>query len=250
MPMSEMLGVQPIYDVKGKDGFGDNWILFLFFLLAWGGGGLGGLFGGRGQVAEAQMISNDFMYSNLNNAIGQGFNQVINQGFQTQKDMYGGFAQLANQSCNQTFELANVINAVGKDLASCCCETNRNIDNVRYDMALQFANLQAQNASCCCETNRNIDSIRYENAKNTCDIITAGNLNTRDLIANQTANTQAILDKLTAQEVQGLRDKLTAYEIQLSNQAQTANIVSLVRPYPVPAYPVCPPMPPFPPVAQ
>lgn len=26
---------------------------------------------------------------------------------------------------------------------------------------------------CCCETNRNIDAVRYENARNTCDIVNA-----------------------------------------------------------------------------
>lgn len=227
MGMMETMGVTPVYEVNGgheksSGGFGDNWVLFLFFLLAWGGfGNGGGLFGGRGaEGAGAQMISNDFMYSNLNNALNQGFAGISAQNQGIGKDMLTGFSTLGYQNQQQTFDISNVIAQVGRDLASCCCETNRNID-----------------------------ALRYEGAKNTCDIISAGNLNTRDLIANQTANTQAILDRLTNQEVQALRDKLTSYEIQLSNQAQTASIVSQVRPYPVPSYPVCPPFPPFPPVA-
>lgn len=37
--------------------------------------------------------------------------------------------------------------------------------------AVNDARFAAQ--QCCCETNRNIDSVRYDNQKNTCDIINA-----------------------------------------------------------------------------
>ena len=76
-----------------------------------------------------------------------------------------------------------------------------------------------------------------------CEVIQAGNLNTRDIIASQTASTQAILDKLTCQEMQSLRDQLLASQMALSNAAQTQTIVSTVRPYPVPTFPVPAPFP-------
>lgn len=90
---------------------------------------------------------------------------------------------------------------------------------------------------CCCETNRNIDSVRYENAKNTCDIIT-----------NATANTQKILDTLCADRIQALRDcvaekdqQLQTAQFALSQQAQTANIINNLQPVPKPAYLTCSP---------
>lgn len=80
---------------------------------------------------------------------------------------------------------------------------------------------------CCCETNRNIDAVRYEAAKNTCDIITAGN-----------CNTQKILDYLTQNKIDSLRTELQSAQLQLGNLAQTNTILSALQPIPKPAYPV------------
>lgn len=51
-------------------------------------------------------------------------------------------------------------------------------------------------------------------------------------------NTRALI---TDNTIQGLRDQNTAYQLQLSNQAQTANIISQLRPTPIPAYLTCSP---------
>ena len=93
----------------------------------------------------------------------------------------------------------------------------------------------AQN--CCCETNRNIDAGRYEAAKNTCDIVRA--------IEKDGEATRALINSNT---VQALRDKIVEKDqmlqtanFQLSQQAQTANIISEVRPCAKPAYITCSP---------
>lgn len=90
---------------------------------------------------------------------------------------------------------------------------------------------------CCCETNRNIDAVRYENAQNTCAII-----------QNATANTQKILDTMCANTIQDLRDKVTAKDqelqtanFQLSQQAQNATLINALRPTPIPSYLTCSP---------
>lgn len=91
-------------------------------------------------------------------------------------------------------------------------------------------------AECCCGINRNIDAVRYENAKNTCNIITNANMNTRDLIEAGNANTQRIIDMMTQNVIQDLRDKNTALTLQVSQQAQTSSIVDALKPCPRPAY--------------
>ena len=97
-------------------------------------------------------------------------------------------------------------------------------------LSAQLAKVGFQNQQCCCETNRNIDAVRFENAKNTCDITTA--------IHNEGEQTRALI---TANVMQELRDQNTAYQLQLSNQAQTANLISQLRPFPTPAYITCSP---------
>ena len=88
-----------------------------------------------------------------------------------------------------------------------------------------------------CTTQRAIDSVKYENAKNTCDIIRAGQDNTR-----------AILDFLTTDKISTLTAENQALKFQASQTAQNAFITAnqdaqtaeLIRrlstPCPVPAY--------------
>jgi hypothetical protein len=94
---------------------------------------------------------------------------------------------------------------------------------------------------CCCTTNRNIDSVKYEMAKGFGDVITANNLNTRDILESQNAGVQKILDYLCANEKQVLRDRIQTLETSGIIQAQTQNLVSTLRPCPIPAYITCSP---------
>ena len=101
--------------------------------------------------------------------------------------------------------------------------------------ALAENRFAAQN--CCCETNRNIDAVRYEGAQNTCAITTA--------IHAEGEATRALINANTMQE---LRDRLEARDrdvmvrdFQLSQQAQSAALVSELRPCAKPAYITCSP---------
>ena len=69
---------------------------------------------------------------------------------------------------------------------------------------VQAAVKEAQFAAkdCCCETNRNIDSVRYDNQKNTCDIITAIH-----------AEGEATRNMIQQNEIQQLRDRIQRAEL-------------------------------------
>lgn len=100
-----------------------------------------------------------------------------------------------------------------------------------------FNGVERRIADCCCETNRNIDAVRYENAKNTCDIVRAIEKDgdaTRALI---NANTmQALRDKL-AEQSQAIQSR----DFQLSQLAQNETLISRLQPTPKPAYLTCSP---------
>ena len=140
-------------------------------------------------------------FQSLENGV-RGIQQGLCDGFYAQHTtMLQGFAGVDNALCNG---FNNV---------------NNNITQARFD---------AQ--QCCCETNRNIDAVRYENARNTCDIVNA--------IREDGALTRA---QLTATEMQNLRDQLNTANLQLSQQAQSANLINQLRPCPIPAYLSCSP---------
>lgn len=178
------------------------WVFFLFFLLAWGGGGFG--FGNnaaaQGALTRAELYDG-LNYNQLDNAV-RGIQNGLCDGFYAQNTtMLQGMNGIQNQLC-QGF------NGVNNNIAES-----------------RFAAQQ-----CCCETNRNIDAVRYENARNTCDIVNA--------IKADGDATRALMTQNTIQE---LRDNLQAAQLQLGSLSQTQTIINAVRPFPTPSYITCSP---------
>lgn len=182
---------------RGNDGMfgGANgtwiWVFFLFFLLAWGGGGFGF---GNGAATQGAITRSDlcqeFNFNDLQRSV-LGIQNGICDGFYAQ---------------NTT--MLNGFNTVGNQL-----QENR------------FASQQ-----CCCETNRNIDSLKYENAKNTCDIISAIK-----------ADGDATRAAMTQNTIQELRDKLQDVKFENSQFMQNQYLVNQLQPVARPAYITCSP---------
>ena len=177
------------------------WVFFLFFLLAWGNGGWGS-FGNNAQGALTRSeLCQDMNFQSLENSV-RGIQSGICDGFYAMNTgMLNGF------------------NGIQRDLCSGFNGINQNINQARFD---------AQ--QCCCETNRNIDAVRYENARNTCDIVNA--------IKADGDATRALMTQNTIQE---LRDKLQAAQLANSQCAQNAYLIDQLRPCAKPAYITCSP---------
>jgi hypothetical protein len=191
----------------GMDGFGGTWtwVFFLFFLLAWGGGGLFG--GGNNAVREGELTR-----AELYNGLGQ-------------QDSFMNQSSIMRELSSFERDAANNWGAMKYD----------NLVGVNNIMSQMAANAAAQ-AQCCCETNRNIDAVRYENAKNVGDVIHNTQLNTRDILESQNAGFQRILDFLTNDKIDSLRNELQSAQLQLGNMSQTTTLINTLRPFPAPAY--------------
>ena len=182
------------------------WVFFLFFLLAWGGGG--GFFGGGGNSTREGELTRAEMY----NALGQ-------------QDSFVNQSNIMRELSSFERDAANNWGAMKYD----------NLMGVNSIMSQMAANAAAQ-AQCCCETNRNIDAVRYENAKNTGDVVHNAQLNTRDILESQNAGFQRILDFLTNDKIESLRNELQSAQLQLGNMSQTTTLINTLRPFPAPAY--------------
>ncbi len=203
----------------GNGGNGNNgawadggwlWIIVVFALLfGWGNGGWGNN-GGNGSGNATQFIPYAVGSSYTDSSVQRGFDQQA---------VISKLDGINNGICSLGYDQLNQMNGI-----------NQNVSQQGFNLSSAIANLGYQNQQCCCDIERNIDSVRYENAKNTCDIINAGN-----------ANTQRIIDHLTANEMQTLRDQLQTANFQLSQQAQSANLINQLRPCPIPAYLSCSP---------
>lgn len=148
---------------------------------------------------------------------GNGAGDPAVQGALTRSDLFEGFN---NQDVNG--QLRGITNGI--------CDGFYAVNNALKD---GFYGVQ----TCCCETNRNIDAVRFENAKNTCEITTA--------IHNEGEATRALIN---ANTMQALRDKLADKDrelmtanFQLSQQAQNAYLINEIRPCAKPAYVTCSP---------
>lgn len=179
----------------GMDGQGSWFWIVVLFLFMFGSGN--GLFNGGGSALTRAEMTDGFNNQSVLRKL-DGITQGLCDGFYAMNTgMLNGF------------------NTVGSQIAE-----NR------------FAAQQ-----CCCETNRNIDSVRYEASKNTCDITSAIHAEGEATRALINANTmQALRDKLDDKD----RELMTA-NFQLSQQAQSANLIAELRPCAKPAYITCSP---------
>ena len=185
-------------------GFGGGWFMWIIALAIIFGGGNGFGFGNRG--------------------VGYGVGNAV-EGIATRDAVNSGF---------QYNQLDNGIRAVQNGLCDGFYALNNSVKDVGYGVTTAVKD-------CCCTTNRNIDNVKYEMSKGFCDAITAGNLNTRDILESQNAGVQKILDYLCANEKQTLRDRIQTLETSGIIQAQTKNLVETLRPCPIPAYLTCSP---------
>ena len=220
----------PVYPMMGS-GFGGNggflggdgiWALLLFALLFGNGGwgNNGGFFGGN---------SFDNGYAWLSNGQKE-IMQNTNNGFDTlhlSNQLEGtrdGIYSLSNQLCN------------------CCADINSNIANGFYNSEIAANNramnqmqdtfaLSRQFADCCCENRLGIANLTSTVLSENCADRAALADGLKDVLINQTANTQKILDQLCADKIDQkndtiaqLRQELLYARGQASQVAQTAQL--------------------------
>lgn len=204
---------------SGGFGFGGDgawWliVLFLFAFCGWGGNGWGNNAGNSGGVVDGYVLTSDFAnverkIDSVNQGLCDGFYQQAQLVNGTNMAMANGFAQAELSRSNQQAALMQQLTAMQMQAAECCCNTQRSIEGVRYDMAAQ-----------ACDTRNTV-----QNA-------------TRDIIDNANSNSRAILDFLTQSKLQDLQSENQGLKLAASQAAQNSYLVSQLRPSPIPAYAV------------
>lgn len=218
------MDVVPAYN-GGNNGWGGDgsWWLLILFLFSFGGNGWGGGFGNMDGglypwLNNSQNINGGFRDQMLSTSIN-GIQNAVTSGFgDVQTALCGGFAGV-NAS------VTGAQNALAQQMY-----TNQ-IADLERSFAAQTANTQAINAvnmglqNCCCENRAATADLKYTVATEACADRSAISDGIRDVIANQTANTQAVLDKLCALELDGVKNQLAAAQrenLGLQNQLNMA----------------------------
>ena len=211
-----------------RDGWGDNGMLIvLFLILILGFGNGGGLFGNRGVVGAEAMgidrtIYNQSNFENLSNAINtQGTRQEM--AIQSlANNLNCDVNSIKSALCGLDKQLAmtngNVINAI----QSCCC------------------NIQGKVQECCCQTQRTIENQGAQTRELLQD--------NRFLIQSTSAAQNNLIQSLFCQQNQLITDKFNALELrdlqrdldnknavindlkfQLSQEQQTTALLTALR---------------------
>ena len=145
------------------EGFGGGaWWIIILFLFMFGMGGFGGFGGQNGALTRAEM----------------------QQGFDT--------AEVTRKLDGLSYGLSDGFYAQNTTMLNGFAGVTAAVENARF---------AAQ--QCCCETNRNIDGVRYDVQKNTCDIITAIH-----------AEGEATRNMMQQNEIQQLRDRIQRAELR------------------------------------
>ena len=213
---------------------GDGWWAIIIFamIFGWGRGGFGG-FGGGGASTDPG-LQGLATRADVNEAIA--FNGVER-----------GISAIQQGICDSTYALNNSI-------ASGFNNTNVALLQGFNGVQSQMCNMAAQAQDCCCQTQRAIDGVNYNMATNTCAIQNTIQGSTRDILENNNSNTRAILDFLTQSKIDSLQAENQSLKLAASqaNQnsyltatldAQTSELIRRINPMPVPAYQVPAPYP-------
>ena len=250
-------GGYPVYQGGGNGGFGNDssgwWIILLFLLLignnGWGNNGVGNGGGNGGGL---------YPWMNQSNQINDGFrDQMLNT---TVNGIQQGVNNLSTQLCNccgdVQMALANGFAGVEQGANA------RQIANMQTAFAAQTAQaqgfnaVQAQLAQCCCDNRLATQQLQAVVQQENCADRAAVSDGIRDIIVNNTANTQRILDQLCQDKIDAKNDEIAQLRQELlyargqasqdvqtaairAGQATTANqLIQEMRSCPVPSMPV------------
>lgn len=205
----------------GGEGGWFIWVIFLFFLMGWGGNGWGN--GNRPGLANE--INNDYGRSMLMEAIGGNRNAISNLATQlscSEGQIQSAIAALSTQMQNVGNQVGmsgmQVINAlqqgnmqIAQQIAQCCCDN-------KMAICQQTNTLQTAINNVATGQERGFSSIAYETQRQTCELNSA--------IKN---STQLILDGQRAAEMREMQNKIDLLREENSaykSSAMTSQIVS------------------------
>lgn len=237
MALGYALGQDNNYGRNSGDmwGGGGSWIFaFLIIALIFGGNGGWGFGGGNGAGLQGALtradLCQDMNFNNLDSAV-RGVQQGLCDGFYAMNTgLLNGFNGVDNAVCTLGYQ------------------TQQGFNNTNIALLQGFNGVNAgqnalatQMASCCCETQRQIE-------RGFCDVNYNMTTNTTAIIQNQHNDTDRVLAKMDqiewnrqAEKMACMREENQALKLAASQAAQNQYLINELRPTAQPAYITCNP---------
>lgn len=238
---------------NNRDGFfgGDGWWAIIIFamIFGWGGGGFGWGGGGangaglQGAITRSDLCS-EFAFNDLQRSVGSLQSGICDSTYALNNSILTGFHGVDNAVCNLGYQTAQLANGISTNMYQGFTGVTAGINQ-----------LGTQMASCCCETQRQVE-------RGFCDTNYNLATNTTSIIQNAHNDTDRVIAKLNDMETARQAEKIAALQAEnqslkfAANQSaqnayltatMDANKAELIRrleiPAPVPAYVVPAPYP-------
>lgn len=252
-------GIQPTVELATTNGNG----FYPYPVMAGGNSGFGG-FGGDGALWLIVLLA--LIWGNNGNNGGFGFGGGFDNGYawlsNGQKDIMNntnqGFDTL--HLSNQLEGTRDGINALSNQLCNCCADITGAISNGFYNSEIASANRQMANmqqnfdlsrqfADCCCENRLGIQDLKSTVISENCSDREVLREIGQNILVNQTANTQKIIDEIFRDRLDEKDDKIADLNRQLQmadlrasqiaqTQAITSNIYNELKNCPIGTVPV------------
>lgn len=237
-------------DNRNNNGFGDGmgaWWIIIFIIFAFVGFGNRGWGNGNGNgstgsgALDNYVLASDF--ATLQRQLSDGFNDLTSQSRYIQNGLCDGFynqAQLINgvntNIAGSTATLQNSLcqgfNSVNQGIVTNGYETRNAISDVGYRLQ-----------DCCCQTQRSIDGVNFNMAQNTCAITTGANNNTRDIIDAINTSYNNLHNEITANRIEdknaqiaAQQNEINALRLSASQATQNQFLLDQLKPCASPAY--------------
>lgn len=230
-------GIQPTVELATTNGAYPYPVMY-------GNGNNGGFFGGDGIWALVLLA---LLFGN-NGGWGNGFGGGNNNDFawlsNGQKDIMNntnnGFDTL--HLSNQVEGVRDGIAGLSNQLCNCCADMSQTVSNGFYNAEIsannrqmadmnQMFNLSSQLSNCCCENRLATANLNSTIISENCADRQLINEVSRDIITNQTYNTQRILDQLCNDKIDAKNEKINDLQreilmkdLQASQIQQTATL--------------------------
>lgn len=214
---------------SGFGGDGDNaWWIILFLIFGLGNRGFGGYGGNSGGIGENYVLATDF--ATIERKLDSISNGICDSTFALNNTMTNGFAGVQQTLC-QGF------NGVNTSVLQSANATERG-----------FAQLGNQLSMCCCDVEKGIMGVNYNMSTNTNALQQTLCNSTRDIIESQNANYRALHDEIVANrmedknaQIAAQQNEINALRLAASQAKQNSYLVNELRPCPIPAYITCNP---------
>ena len=211
----------------GMGGFGEGLWAVIILAMLFNGGGFGGFGGGgfNGALTRAELYDG-FATQNIDSAVRGVQQGICDSTYALNNAITGGFAGVDRAVCDIGYQTQAGFNALGAQLAQCCCDNRAAVADLKYDLSTQF-----------------------------CGLGNAIQMQTRDIIDNQNANYRGIMDFLVSEKLASKDARIAELTNQLSQSNQNAVIRAAIdastaeiirrtgNDCPTPAYWVNPPTP-------